>query len=162
MDPLSIAASVIAVIQISQSIIEVCIDYITHVSDTPNELWTILVEVGSVKSILEVLNLLAESEGGEGRLKILCKLDGPTGPLEGCKKDLKALARLIPPPSIGSDGKRGKVAHCLRTLAWPLHREKARGLLENIGRYKATMSLALTTEAASVTNPLPNGHPCSR
>jgi hypothetical protein len=80
-----------------------------------------LVEVGSLKSVLETLQLLAESEGGDGRENILEKLEGPGGPLVGCQKAMEDLERLVPPPMIqAAGGKQNKVALCLKALAWPL------------------------------------------
>jgi hypothetical protein len=151
MDHLSITASIIALVQISTSIISVCRGYITNVKDSPNDLWTMLVEVGSLKIVLETLQLLAETEGGDGGENILEKLEGPGGPLVGCQNAMEDLEILVPPPMIqAAGGKQNRVALCLKALAWTLdpQRDNARGLLENIGRFKATMSLALTTEAA--------------
>jgi hypothetical protein len=42
MDPLSLAASVIAIIQLADRIISVCKDYVTTVKDAPNDLRAIL------------------------------------------------------------------------------------------------------------------------
>lgn len=148
MDPLSTAASVIAVVQIADRIIDLCKAYITGVKDAPSELRAILIEVGSVKCVLEVIELLDTSgnKSGTCAVEILEKLQGP---LEGCKEALKSLEALFP-PQLGSSakGKRQRLALSLTTLAWPFKREKAMKLLEEVGRHKSTISLGLTTEAA--------------
>jgi hypothetical protein len=59
MDPLSLTAGVIAIIQMADKIISVCKDYVTAVKDAPKDLpkdlWTIMFEVASLKCIVEVL-----------------------------------------------------------------------------------------------------------
>ena len=58
MDPLSLTAGVIAIIQLADRIISVCRDYVTTVKDAPNDLRTIFIEVGSVKCVFELLELV--------------------------------------------------------------------------------------------------------
>jgi hypothetical protein len=145
MDPLSITAGVIAIIQIADRIISVCKDYITAVKDAPNDLRTILIEVGSVKSLLEVTELLILKRT-HGNNSVL---ESSEGPLRGCEEALKALEKMFPMQvDRSATGKRRKVVVSLTNLAWPFKEGKARKLLEDIGRHKATLSLALTTETA--------------
>lgn len=61
MDPVSLTASIIAMIQIAGSTISICKEYITTVKDAPRDLRSIMIEVGNVKSILEVLESLIQS-----------------------------------------------------------------------------------------------------
>jgi hypothetical protein len=98
MDPLSAAASVIAVVQIADRIIDLCRAYITGVKDAPAELRAILIAVGSVKCVLEVIELLdtsGEAEVTFQGVKILEKLQGP---LAGCKEALNALEGSVSAP----------------------------------------------------------------
>ena len=117
MDPLSAAASVIAVVQIADRIVALCKAYITGVNDAPMELRAILIEVGSVKCVLEVLELLDPAQKlGEG-VELLRKLQMP---IEGCREALKSLEELFPPQSTSLvNGKRQRIALSLMTLAWP-------------------------------------------
>lgn len=141
MDPVSITASVIAIIQIAEKIVSVCKDYIATVKDAPSDLRTILIEVGSLKCVLEALELSVSGELSD----ILQKLGSPDGPIEGCKQALALLERQLPRPfGYAGDAKRRKID----VLAWPLKEPRARKALEDIARHKATISLALTTEVA--------------
>ena len=149
MDPLSLAASVIAIIQLADRIISVCKDYVTTVKDAPNDLRTIFIEVGSVKCVLELLELVISRGDHDKMPVILEKLRTPTGPIEGCKQALTALDSLFPVEAeCSARGKRRKILRSLKDLAWPFKEGKARKLVEDIGRHKATISLALTTETA--------------
>jgi hypothetical protein len=71
MDPLSITAGVIAIIQIADSITSLCESYLTTVKDAPKDLRNILIEVESVKCVLEVVEILASQQCGENCLNIL-------------------------------------------------------------------------------------------
>ncbi len=154
MDPLSVTASIIATIQIADRIITTCKSYITTVRDAPNDLLAIVIEVGSVKCVLELLDALVSNvpDSSSDVSCILQQLKGDHGPLEECMKALQALGSLLPEHTESvSNGKRRKIILSLSHLAWPLKESKARKLLEDIGRYKATISLALTTETVYVT-----------
>jgi hypothetical protein len=103
-----------------------------------------LIEVGSVKSVLEVLDSLLPKDGEPARNSdmsiIEAKLGGSDGPLERCMQALTALNSLFPLPEQEKPMK-------LSLLAWPFKEGKARKLLDEIGRYKATIALVLTTES---------------
>jgi hypothetical protein len=151
MEPLSAAASVIAVVQIADRVIDICRAYITGVHDAPADLRAILIEVGSIKCVLEVIELLNSPCEGELAGHSVAILEKLRSPLEGCKDALKCLEALFPSPSeTPVKGKRQRLALSLASLAWPFKREKALKLLEEIGRHKSTISLGLTTEASSV------------
>ena len=53
MDPVSAAASIIAIIQISGSVISLCYQYISSVKDAHGDITKVLSEVASLKVILE-------------------------------------------------------------------------------------------------------------
>jgi ankyrin repeat protein len=77
MDPLSAAASAIAVIQLSASVLGTCYKYISQVKDAPTDVARIVSEVGSLKAILSDIQ---PKEALEGPLRIcgeiLNELDG--------------------------------------------------------------------------------------
>ncbi|KAE8443901.1 hypothetical protein EG329_001211, partial [Mollisiaceae sp. DMI_Dod_QoI] len=148
MDPFSAVASAIAVVQIADRIITLCKDYITGVHDAPADLRAILIEVGSVKCVLEVIELLKPSSGENDKVEILEKLRSP---IEGCQEALKSLEALFPSQQSSttrSRKKKQKVTLCLATLAWPFKRDKASKLLEEIGRHKSTIALGLAADSA--------------
>lgn len=143
MDPLSVTASILTIIGLADKIISACKGYISAVREAPNDLSSILIEVGSVKCVLEVLEMRSDN------ILIGNKLRGPDGPFEGTKQALLAFERLLPVTVDGYlDGKRRKLSTSYATLAWPFKEGKAQKLLGDIARHKATISLALTTHTA--------------
>lgn len=63
MDPLSITASVIAVIGLAGKIISLCQGYVNTMKGAPSDLRTIMVETGSLKSVVRSLEFLLSSWG---------------------------------------------------------------------------------------------------
>jgi hypothetical protein len=142
MDPLSITVSVVTLIGLAEKVITRCKTYISVVKDAPNDLCNILIEVGSVKCTLETLEMrrmLSPALWGVGNAD---------GPLEGCDRALKALIELLPTEAdrVGKR-KRSKFTPSYAELAWPFKEGKARKILEDLGRHKATIVLILTTDA---------------
>ncbi|KAH7407314.1 hypothetical protein BKA64DRAFT_412178 [Cadophora sp. MPI-SDFR-AT-0126] len=145
MDPLSIAASTFAIVQIADRIITLCKLYISGVRDAPAELSLIASEVGSVKCVLEILEL-QPADGTNTSQPILNKLQDP---LKRCHDAFVALEALFPSESDSpAQGKRQRLSKSLAALAWPFKRDRATKLIEQIGRYKATIVLGLTVDSA--------------
>jgi len=149
----ALAAGVIAVIQMTDRISNICKHYIESVKDCPSQLRVILVEVSMLKTLLENLQIFHNSNAMSD---IITSLSKPDGPVEGCKKSIVALEKLFPDESSktqniqrGSEKKR-KLTATVSALAWPLKEKRAQKLLEEIRQYKATISLALTTESVYV------------
>lgn len=144
MDPLSIAASSFAIVQIADRIINLCRLYISGFCDAPGELRLIIIEVGSVKCLLEALEL----QSADGSKPLESTLKRLQAPLRGCHEAFDTLEALFPSNSeISAQGKRQRLAVSLATLAWPLKRYRAARLIDQIGRYKATIVLRLTADS---------------
>ena len=141
MDPLSVTASVIAVIGLASQIIGRCQSYLSAVKEAHNDLCNILIEVGCLKCILETLKLRFNVS------LIFSSIEAVNGSLKGCERALEALLNLFPADS--GHSKKRKLNEPLTAyteLAWPFKQGKARKLLEDIARYKATIALILTTD----------------
>ena len=153
MDPLSITASIVAVLQATNAIISVCYDYRSAIRETPWGLTRITEEVKSLRAILETLEALAndaENEMLEKRsrmptLQLLCIPD--EGPLDLCRLELDALEKKLTLPSWSS--KIGSKRRALiQALGWQLKDGDVNEILQNIGRFKTTLNLALTADEA--------------
>ncbi|KAK3370926.1 hypothetical protein B0T24DRAFT_627387 [Lasiosphaeria ovina] len=147
MDPLSIAASIFAAIQIADRVISLCKFYLELASDAPSDLRVILIEASALKAILDNIQFLASNGHGPVTLNTLI---GKEGPVEGCRKALHQMSGLFPSESAqrtsGTRSKRQKVAATLHTLAWPFKETRARKLLAEVVQHKTTLNLALTVD----------------
>ncbi|KAK1760390.1 hypothetical protein QBC47DRAFT_408460 [Echria macrotheca] len=146
MDPLSLTASIFAIIQLADRVTQVCKSYIEGVSDYPKDLRLIFIEVGSLAVVLQGLQFLRDDDPDDA--SILSSLDGPRGPIGECKTIIGSLNSLLPvPPSPPrpSDGqaKRRRLETALTALAWPLKAERARKLLNDLMRLKSTINMAI-------------------
>lgn len=150
MDPLSITASIIAVIGLAHRIISLCQGYVAKMKDAPSDLRAIIVKANSLKSVVTSLEYFLSTWGTGNMLHIVKSLEGPEGPLEASRKALVALEKLFPSavdPNV-TKAKRRATSISYAKLAWPLKEEKARKILKNIDSYHASISLALTTDTA--------------
>lgn len=152
MDPFSITAGVIAVIGLADKIISLCQVYVATFRDAPSDLRTIMVEAGSLKSVVTSLEFFLSTWGAGNMLNIVKSLEGPEGPLEASRKALLSLEKLIPSAADhnATTANRKAMTTSYARLAWPFKEEKARRILHDIARYKTSISLALTTDTAYV------------
>lgn len=153
MEALGLVASVIAIVQISSKIVSLCQFYIGSIDGAPQELRVILIEVSTLKAIAESLQYLTQPDVSSSDL--LKQLADVEGPIEGCKKALKELEKLLPPqPATGNgpSSKRRKLDTAAKTLGWPFIAGRAKKLLQEIMQHKATINLALTANFAYVSS----------
>ena len=148
-EAIALAASIVAIIQITDRIIDVCKFYIRTAKEASSDFRVILLETSTLKSIFENLNFLTACNDKVSRT--VSTLSGEEGPIEGCRRSVTELEKLFSSGSIRASGqnlsKKRKVKETLAALAWPLKENKARKLLSEIMRYKTTIILALTTES---------------
>ncbi|KAF7542440.1 hypothetical protein G7Z17_g11566 [Cylindrodendrum hubeiense] len=148
MDPLSISASVFAVVQVADRIIALCKSYIKAVRDAPSDIRAFLIEISAIKSMLGNLNFIASCSN---KTIALADLFASSGPIEGCRRAVSEIEALFPTnptrSASGASSKKRRVKPTLEALAWPFKTAKATKLLDEITQYKTTISLALTTEA---------------
>uniref|UniRef100_A0A0D2YEP4 Nephrocystin 3-like N-terminal domain-containing protein n=1 Tax=Fusarium oxysporum (strain Fo5176) TaxID=660025 RepID=A0A0D2YEP4_FUSOF len=145
---LGVVASAIAVIQISKEVISLCKFYIEALSsDAPTSLRAVLIEVSTLKSVLEGLEFLSTCETFTPALQN--RLAASDGPIEGCRTAMTALEKLFPKQSLQNGqnaSKRQKVQATFATLAWPLKQGQIQDLLQQISRHRDGIQLALTAE----------------
>src|SRR5690242_17830169 len=98
----AVAASVIAIIQITDRIVDVCKFYIEVTGDASSDLRVILLETSTLKTIFENLNFLTACHSGVST--IVNPLSGVDGPIEGCRRSIAELEKLFPSDYIQTTG----------------------------------------------------------
>ncbi|KAH7378027.1 hypothetical protein BKA64DRAFT_714528 [Cadophora sp. MPI-SDFR-AT-0126] len=148
----AVAASVIAVIQISDRVIELCKFYIEALAETPSSLRALLIEISTLKTIFEALQFLERCDHSTPALWM--QISAPEGPIEECRRALTELEKLFPPQFAqrGAQNthlsKRQKLNVAFSTIVWPLKQSQVKEILQRIGNYKAIIQLAVTTESS--------------
>ena len=146
MDPLSVSASIIAVVGIAGKIISACKAYISTLRDAPDDLRTIFVNISSLKAILETIDFFVVHGANKALAQNFQVLAGPDSPIEGCRQRLADLEELIPQTQTNPRKRKKHRDNLLAQLAWPLKEAKARKLLADIEQYKSSLSLALSAD----------------
>ncbi|KAL4860467.1 hypothetical protein BDV12DRAFT_205020 [Aspergillus spectabilis] len=137
MDGLSSAASVIAVIQLTGSLVKLCGGYIREVKDAREEILTLQRAITGLEGILQALQKFLQGTGNA--LPTSSRL---VSDIADCLSDLQALeARLDPGKGTRLMRKMG-----LRALKWPLKRTDMEGVMKNLERYKSSFLLSLQVD----------------
>lgn len=143
MDPLSVCAGIIGILQLTGKVVSLCYDFRTGIKNAPRDLKRITDELISLRDVLERLERVADSSEAAGsnectRLSVLELLNKPDGLLVNCQAELRTLEKKLE-PAIGVKA-IGKV------FSWPLKVGDVEKTLDSIGRFKATLSLSLTAD----------------
>ncbi len=141
MDPLSGVASVIAVIQIAGTIVNICYEYRSGVRHAPKTITRLIDEVDGLRDVLKKLDLILEEERTSGFNSFNISFNEITkkgGLLSQCYLDLQGLRKVLEP-------KHGMRA-VGQALQWPLKEKDVSKTLQQIERFKTLLSLALAGE----------------
>ncbi|OCL07885.1 hypothetical protein AOQ84DRAFT_267871, partial [Glonium stellatum] len=145
MDPLSITASLIAVLQISGAVVSTCYEYRAKVKGASQDAARIVDEVNSIRDVLEKIFKLAENaEANSLPLSNFETLNKPDGPLLQCEAELILLQAKLK-PAHGWKGIRN-------ALVWPLKEGDVDRCLDRISRLKQTLQLALTVDQTTASS----------
>lgn len=139
MDPISLTASVIAVLQITTACISICYSYRTSLTTSSQQIQQISSSLNSLKDVLEsLLTLIETSKPGE--LSTVESLARDGGALQECLGELERLKGKLEI----KEGWRGVG----QRVAWPLKEGEVRRQLEGLERWKGTLGLALSADQA--------------
>jgi hypothetical protein len=134
MDPISISASIIAVLQLTGTVIS----YLKEAKSAPEERKKLLNETICIESFLFVLKDKAESPRSREWSETLKSLKLRNGPLTLFQQALERLASKLAPPS-GWE-KIGK------ELRWPFQKQEIQDIIATIERQKTLFILALQND----------------
>lgn len=140
-EPLSLVASLIAVVQISGSVISCCYEYRKGVKNAPKDLLGVTNEVAGLRNVVERLIALMDDEkrASHNYLSTLIDFASANGPLELCQHDLESLKVKLEPPV-----KEWKVLG--RRLTWPLREKDVTKTLASIYRTKSLLETMLMVD----------------
>jgi len=139
-----VAASIVAFIQLTDTVIRVCSYFIANAKDAPRDMVIITSEVTSLRAILSCFH---QDDLHPKTAEALPTLFAPSGPIQACYKSITALERLLPKIP---DGATRKMSFNLSDLAWALKEPQVRKLLAGIALHKSTLLLALTGDLMQV------------
>jgi hypothetical protein len=139
MDPLSVTASIIAILQLTYEVI----GYLNDVKDAPTECQQCVLEASNLLNPLISLRYLAEqAQIGDPWYEQLRKLNIKDGPLDQYKQALELLRTRV---EIG-DG----VQKITRRLLWKFKKEEVVSILARMERLKSVVIIALEMDHRQV------------
>ena len=131
MDPLSISASIAAVLQLTGTVIQ----YLNLVKGAPEDRQRLLIEICNVNSMLYVLeDQASQIQQDDPWSSTLRSLGGPNGPIKQFETALERLEQKLRP----AEGLR-KIG---KAIAWPFQKGEITGILDVIERQKTLFNLA--------------------
>lgn len=139
-DPLSAAASIVALSQVSNAVLTSCYRYIGQVKSAEADIAQVINEVGSLTAILGDLEQLLADHSLE--LSLLNSLEGQHGPLATCLRTLEELRARLEPAS--------KPSRIRRRLLWPFESQKVQEILEVVQKQKEIFQLALAGDSTRI------------
>jgi ankyrin repeat domain-containing protein 50 len=146
MDPLSVTASIIAVIQITDSVLTSCYKYFGKVKNAATDIESIIQEASLLKGILINLQELCEQDSTAAQLRDLLQ---PNGPISACWEALQELQLKLSPKKNDLTTKQ--------KLIWPFESKKVGKILDRIRQQKPTLLLAITTNTRFVVGNVDSG-----
>ena len=146
MDPLSISASIAALLQIAGTVI----NYLSDVRDGPKDLQRIRLEVCSILSILIMLQdqLNQAKDDDDSLSSTLMSLNVPDGPFDQFRAALERISLKLAP--IQGWRKLG------RAFKWPFDKEEIEDILRIIERQKSIFSLARQNDHIALSKAIQN------
>jgi uncharacterized phage infection (PIP) family protein YhgE len=139
MDGLSGAASVIAVIQIAQSVASGLKDYYEGVRDARSDIRKLYSSIKGLEAILSTIqDLLNRGDAGLAELK-----QSLESPLRQSELDLTKLRLDLQ----GSQEKLQKFGRAAQSLAWPFKKKDVEKTVKGLERNKSALMLALGVES---------------
>lgn len=150
MEALALAASVVALLQITDSVISICHDYSSDARGASWEVPSIRTGLEKLREVLRTLESLAEqteskSASSGTRLPTLKALCGRGGLLQTCLDVVTRLDQRLKTP--GWSHRFGpKRKALLQALRWPLNEAETKKTLQMIDRSTGILNLAIVTD----------------
>jgi septal ring factor EnvC (AmiA/AmiB activator) len=148
-EAIGLAASVIAVLQLSDQVIRVTRRYIAGVRSAKSDIQAFEKEVSSLKRVLEELEaFLKQTEKEPTRLSAT---RGCESSLDDCHKTMESIFQTLKTKA-GKAGKAGKLERFSggifrKELFWPFQKEEVESLITLLSGRRATIQFALTLDS---------------
>ena len=131
MDPLSVTASIIAILQLSSKVL----GYLNDIKDAPKDCRRFTIDASNIYSLLTSLRFRLEEGSDQPWHTAVRNLGIENGPLDQFKQALEQIqAKIV------SEGKLKKAADA---LMWKFRKEEVRSLLDKMERLKTLVQVAL-------------------
>ncbi|KAI8626725.1 hypothetical protein F5Y19DRAFT_466225 [Xylariaceae sp. FL1651] len=154
MDPLSITAGAIAILQAIGTILDICYNTRAILKDKPWCLSRAQDEVRELRDVLEFIFQLSldyqnsDKECNDNNaLRLLAQSQSSRGPLILCLEDLRALEILL---KKCTSQPRTRAQAIMRAVKWDLSQKDIKPILDRLARSKATLNLVVSADEVTL------------
>ncbi|CAG8268901.1 unnamed protein product [Penicillium olsonii] len=142
MDGVSSAASLIAIIELTGSLLKICGSYIREVNDARDEILILQQTIAGLQGTLQDMHELLQSTNG----KSLPTSSRLVSTITDCLTDLHALQKGLDPGT----GKKMMRKMGLRALKWPLKHAEMESVIQKVKRHRLSFLLSLQVDQTSL------------
>lgn len=137
-DPLSLATSIVALLEVSKSVVS----YLQDVKNAPTELRKLLLEIQHVQGLLEILKeTVQDVKTAASWSSTVQLLSRPRSPLQGLQLVLAELETTLKK----AVGKRG-INRLVAALLWPFTKKETEEISRTIARQQTLLLIALDND----------------
>jgi hypothetical protein len=142
MDGLSLAANIIAVIELSAKVASLCAEYSTAVKNARSDIKRLQNELSNLEAVLlGARKLLDGTDGPQLRTTVQLK-----GALDEASSDLQKLSmKMEEKLNVGSSRKAMR-RFGIRAIKWPFESKDVDNIIHNLDKHRATLSTALIVD----------------
>ncbi|KAJ5834216.1 NACHT and WD40 domain protein [Penicillium robsamsonii] len=141
MDGLSVAASIIGVIEVAGYIFRLCGGYIQDVKDARADIIALRETINGLVNVLEKLAGVLDDPNSRFNITLALKDD-----IRTCLLTLEALQEKADP----GKGKKAMRKLGFRALKWPMKRSEVERVMDDIKRYESSFSLSLQVDQMAI------------
>ncbi|RPB18652.1 hypothetical protein L211DRAFT_901709 [Terfezia boudieri ATCC MYA-4762] len=138
MDGLSVAASVIAVVQIAGQVMSLCVNYYSIAKNAQSDIKYLLDNIVALISLFQHIEALSK---GPGAAKLVASKELIEGVALELKQEFQKLKKILEP-----EERQGFFQYFSRRLTWPLKREDVDKVFQLLERHKTTLILAMNSD----------------
>ncbi|RKL05933.1 Vegetative incompatibility protein HET-E-1 [Fusarium oxysporum] len=141
-EALGVASSVIAVVDLSAKVFSLCLQYSREVKNAKDDIEKLREEVATFQTTAKELQTLVEGPRGK-ELKVSQQL---TSAIEDSCSRLEDLEKRLQP----STHQKRMSRFGIRALKWPFESKEVKGTIEDLERYRGTISLTLIIDQTTI------------
>lgn len=135
-EALALAASIIAVIQITDRVVTLCHQFVGKVRGADKQIFQMINTITAIKGVLEFLKTFVDNGDNKSRLPLLYSLCKPNGSLERSRTALADIESKL-------QLKKRDHTKALKAITWPWIWKDIGPVLEDIEKHKTLMLLAM-------------------
>lgn len=140
MDPISAAASIASLLELSIKVTSAIRSYYLAVKNSSKEISEIEIELELLTEALQRLETMITKNGSRSGSRLFMSSSVLATAVKSCEGQIREISSKLELP------KNGSISRVLDRLKWPFSAKEVQRLLESLRRYTSTFQFSLTVE----------------